>query len=286
MINTINFTASLIKQRQSELRESLKNRKQVVKESACPVKKNTLIKEEDDMPEIDEEIDVNEKDVEVEEPAVEPVEEPAEVIEDGEGFEETIADTVHFCVQCNKHFLASPDTPDDEIVCPVCGEKEQIIDMGTAEEALDEEENADISIEDADIPAPEEAPAEEEVSAEEIDFDESGLEEGLRRLVKKHINERALLKIKKGSIQGNDLVLEGKMLPGRKTFKVTFKNIKEHLSNGTKKFVVEGHTDLFKANKLKGMFVREGNKLTIKKCGYGILKESKKGNIKVKGILG
>lgn len=282
MSNTINFTASLIKNHQTELRESIKNRRQAIKESVAPVKnKKTLLKEEDDMPEIDENDVINDKDVAVEEPIVEPVEEP-ELIEDGEGFEETIADTVHFCVQCNKHFLASPDTPDDEIVCPVCGEKEQIIDMGTAEEALDEEENSDISIEDTDIPAPEEeAPAEEE-----IEFDESGLEEGLRRLVKKHINEKALLKIKKGYIQGKDLVLEGRMLPGRKTFKVTFKNIKEHLANGTKKFVVEGNTTLFKANKLKGMFVREGNKLTIKKCGYGLLKESKKGNIKVKGILG
>lgn len=286
MISTIDFTAGLIKSHETSLKESLRasrQKKRALKE-ACDKK---VLKEEDDELE-DEIIDDVVKDEVVEEPATEPVE---DVIEDGEGFEETIDDTVYFCPVCDKHFIASPETADDDIECPVCGETEVLIDMGTAQEALEDEENADVAVELEDIEdVEEEAPAEEEIPAEEApveeyDFDEDDLEEGLRLLAKKHISEKCRLRIKSGKISGGNLVIEGRMIPGRKSFQVVFEGFGKAVKT-KKKFVLEGHTTLFKSSKLKGLFVKEGSQIRIKKCGYGILKESKKGYTKVKGLLG
>jgi ASC-1-like (ASCH) protein len=287
MINTIEFTAGLIKSHETSLKESLKASRQKRRSlrEACDKK---VLKEDDD--ELEDEVvdDVVEDTVE-EEPATEPVE---DVVEDGEGFEETLDDTVYFCPVCNKHFIASPETADDDIVCPICGETEVLIDMGTAQEALEEEENADVAVELEDIEdveepvedVPAEVPA-EEPPVEEFEFDEDDLEEGLRLLAKKHISEKCKLRIRSGKLSKGNLVLEGRLLPQKKTFKVVFEGFGK-AAKSKKKFVLEGHTTLFKSSKLKGLFVKEGSKISVKKCGYGILKESKKGYTKVKGLLG
>ena len=285
MINTIEFTAGLIKNRQTALRESLKSTKKESKtlKESCEEKK---VLKEDDEEEVEDIIEEPVEDV-VEE---EPVEAEEEVIEDAEGFEETIEDTVYFCPVCDKHFIASPDTADDDVQCPVCGEMEVLIDMGTAEEALDEEENAEVAVELDDIAeeapeAEEEAvPAEDEI--ESFDFDEDDLEEGLRLLAKKHLSEKSVLRIRSGKIVEGNLVLTGRLLPQKRTFKVTFEGFSQAMKESKRRFILEGSTDLFKSSKLKGLFVKEGSKVTVKKCGYGILKEAKKGYVKVKGLLG
>lgn len=266
MSYAIDFTASLIKSHQSRLNESALY-------SSCESKKKMLT-EEDEVVEVETEEVVDNK---------------PELIEDAESFEESIEDSVHFCQTCNKHFLATPDTPPDEIICPICGEVENLIDMGTAEDALenelkvDEEPVEDPEDEEIEVNEPQVEESEED---DNLLFDEDSLEEGLKLLAKKHISEKCALRLRSCSLKGDTLVIEGRLVPQRKSFKVMFEGFTKASQENKKSFILEGTTDLFKSGKLKGMFVREGKKFSIKKCGYGLIKESAGKSIKVKGILG
>lgn len=274
MSNTIDFTTAIIKNRES-LNESIKvSRKdktqKELNESTEVLTEDTLTEEVDE--------DIVPEDSSVEEPT-----EELEKIDDGESFEESIEDDVFFCKTCNKHFLASADTPQDDIICPVCNSDEELVEMGSAQDVLANEENSDVSV---DAPEELEEPKDMVEESEELKFNEDDLEEGFKVLAQKYINEKAALRIKEGTItnEGN-LVLEGRMLPDKKVFNIVFEGFKQ--SSNQKKFVLEGTTSLFKGNKLKAIFVREGNTFKVKKIGYGFITESVDGGKqKVKGILG
>lgn len=268
MSYAIDFTASLIKSHQSRLTESAK----------CSMKeedKKVILKEEDEV------LDTQDDGVE---------EETQTLIDDSEGFEESVQDTVHFCQTCNKHFLATPDTPPDEIVCPICGDVENLVDMGSAEDVLESE----MEIEPDEIPEDtEDVDTESELVDEDsfedddsFEFDEDSLEEGLKILAKKHISEKCALRLRSCAIKNNNLVIEGRLVPQRKTFTVVFEGFEKESKGNKNSFILEGKTDLFKAGKLKGMFIREGKTFSVKKCGYGLIKESAGKSLKVKGILG
>lgn len=260
MSYAIDFTASLIKRHQTRLTESAKC-------EACKEEEKKRLTEED-------EVDMVEKPEEVE------AKPDDDLIEAGEGFEESIDDSVHFCPACNKHFLATPDTSPDEIACPICGEVEGLIDMGTAAEVQDTKLEVEEPVEEE---VPEES-AEEE--ADDMDFEEDSLEEGLKALAKRHISEKSTLRLRRCSMADGNLVLEGRLVPQRRNFKVVFEGFETASKESKKSFILEGTTDLFRGGRLKGLFVREGKKFTIAKCGYGLIKESAGRSIKVKGILG
>ena len=316
------FTMSIIAKSLNEqrLRESKKLKK--LRESKKSLKESkSVLKEEEDLDEeeIDEEV------LDVEEPQEEVVD--ATMVEDGDNYEESPEDGVYFCTTCNKYFIATKDTPDEEIACPICNEKEMLIDVGSADDALEDPENEEVSdqlegeknAEEA-LEAPEEDVENEEdvdleecvdievsddevkvsvdggedkkpeLAEDEYALEEGALEEGLRILAKRHISENAKLRLVGGRISkvtGN-AVLEGRMLPQKKSFKVVLEGFKENVKSGKKSFVVEGTCSLFKNSKFKMYVVKEGKSYTIKRFGYGFLKESAKaGNYrKITGIIG
>lgn len=246
------------------------------------VRKFRTIKEAE---EIEAEEKIEEVPEEVEEPEVAPVEETVE----GEDFEETIDDGVFFCATCQKHFIASPDTVEADIACPICGDKELIIKMGSAQEALEDAENEEVAIEleqkEETEDAIEELP-EEPIAEEEFEFEEGDLEEALNIFAKRYISEKARCRIHKGAItkEGN-LVFSGRMIPGRKTFTITLEGFKANADK--KRFVCEGTTSLFKTNKVKAYIVNENNTYKMKKLGYGFITESAKAKgKKITGIIG
>ena len=215
-------------------------------------------------------------------------EETDPTLENGEDFEESDTNDVYFCSKCKKHFLATEDTPEGEIECPVCGEKDILISLGSAADALDREENQDVAVElkDEEPPADEEIPDEEELPAEEEmpeeEFDEDGLEEALNILAQKYLNERARVRVKGAKVVEGNLVLEGRIIPLKKGFTVVLEGFDKN--RGSSKFIVEGTTDIFKSAKLKFAVIKEGNVFKVKKMGYGILTESMKNP--VSGIIG
>ena len=285
MKNTIEFTQAIINNTNASVRESyskkLKNSKKLSenKKSAKIVEAQILE---------DEELDIAVDDVKEVEPEVEDTVQ----IEDGENFEESLTDNVYFCNTCKKHFIATEDTPVEDIVCPICNEADMLIAMGSAEDALDDKENEEVAVEIQDEESEEEveAPVEDEVVADdEIDFEEDDLAEGFKALAQKHIGENCRVRFKECRLtKDGNFVIEGRLFPNRKSFKVVFEGIGTHLNDKNKKFVLEGTTTMFKgSNKLRALFIREGNTIKVKKCGYGFIKESKNGNKqKIKGILG
>ena len=274
MSNTIDFTKRFIDNRLEEANKKKQGTKSTLKESKA-------IKEAEEIDELDEEgvdpePEMPEEDIEA------PTEEPLE--EEGDSFEESETDSVLWCTSCRKHFMATADTPDNEIECPVCGEKDLIVNIGTAEEALDKEENKDIAVEvgDEDVPE-EEVPAEEPPVDEGEEFEEDGLEEALSILAQKHLNEKARIRIRQGTVKNDGtLVLEGRILPLKKDVKVVLEGFVA--KKGKSRFILEGTTDMFKVGKLKVAIVKEGNKFRVKKMGFGILTESAK--YPVSGIIG
>ena len=274
MSNTIDFTKRFIDNRLEEANKKKQGTKSTLKESKA-------IKEAEEIDELDEEgvdpePEMPEGDIEA------PAEEPLK--EEGDSFEESETDSVLWCTSCRKHFMATADTPDNEIECPVCGEKDLIVNIGTAEEALDKEENKDIAVEvgDEDVPE-EEVPAEEPPVDEGEEFEEDGLEEALSILAQKHLNEKARIRIRQGTVKNDGtLVLEGRILPLKKDVKVVLEGFVA--KKGKSRFILEGTTDMFKVGKLKVAIVKEGNKFRVKKMGFGILTESAK--YPVSGIIG
>lgn len=279
MKNTIEFTQAIIRNTTSSVRESyskkLKNPKKLSENREAKIVETSILE--------DEELDVVVDDVKEVEPEVEDTVQ----IEDGENFEESLTDNVYFCNTCKKHFIATEDTPVEDIICPICNESDMLIAMGSAEDALEDKENEEVAVEIEDESEEEvEAPVEDE---EEFEFEEDELEEGFKALAQKHIGENCRLRFREGKItKDGNFVLEGRLFPQRKPFKVVFEGFENELNKNNKKFVLEGTTTMFKgANKLRALFIREGNTLKIKKCGYGFIKESKTGNKqKIKGILG
>lgn len=213
---------------------------------------------------------------------VDEVEEEEEEIKNPDGFEETIEDDVYWCDVCHKHFIASPETPQSEIACPVCDSDESIVLIGSAADAVEdsdeEAEEITVEIDDAD-----DSEIEEEEVEESARFDESSLNEGLTAVAKRHMSKNMSAKVLSGVItrEGN-LVLRGRV--GRKPMTITFEGFKSKM--GKKSFVCEGTSDMFKKTKLKAQFVREGKALKVKSFGYGLIRESKDGKVKARGIVG
>ena len=75
------------------------------------------------------------------------MEDEDEVINDeADEYKESLSDKVYFCANCQKHFIASEDTPENLIACPICNDDELIVNIGSAEQALDNPENEEISV--------------------------------------------------------------------------------------------------------------------------------------------
>lgn len=216
-----------------------------------------------------------------------PEEEKEEEIKNPDGFEEELSDKVYWCDTCHKHFLASEETPESEIACPVCDTDEvKMIFDGVVEDDMDEdEEEEELEVEDFDDM--EESvrfkKARRESTKRGHYFNESSLNEGLTVLAKRHINSKARACITSGQItkEGN-LVLKGRV--SGKPMTVTFEGFRKNL--GKKKFVCEGTSNMFKKTKLKALFVKEGRSLKVKSFGYGLIRESASGIKKFHGKVG
>lgn len=271
MSDTLNFAARLI----------------FLKESGTPCDKkkgcidhDKFILEDDEleMPEV-------EKDEKEEE-------EKAEPIQDADEFEECLTDKVFFCANCNKHFIASEDIPDNIIVCPVCNDGDLIVKLGTAEEALEEPENEDVAVEIQDIQEdleddiPEEEEDETDEEEDEMFLDEESLDECLTALARKYMKEGKGIRARtlSGKIVEGNLILSGRC--NRKGYTITVENFNKAISEASRKVVLSATTDLFNNCKLNIGAIKEGNKLTVKKIGYGMITESANRKVKVTGIIG
>lgn len=214
------------------------------------------------------------------------IEDKEEEIDNPDGFEEEISDKIFWCDTCHKHFIASEDTPESEIVCPVCDtDKVDMLFDGVVEEmGDDDDESVDVEISD------------EEMKMESIRrrrsqrsrangkyFNESSLNEGLTQLAKRHINSKAIATVTSGRItrEGN-LILKGRV--ANKPLVITFEGFKANMRKS--KFVCEGTSNMFKKTKLKALFVKEGKAVKVKSFGYGLVRESASGIKKFKGKVG
>lgn len=214
-------------------------------------------------------------------------EEKEEEIKNPDGFEEELSDKVYWCDTCHKHFLASEETPESEIACPVCDTDEvKMIFDGVVEDDMDEDdEEEELEVEDFDDM--EESVRFKKARRESIKrghyFNESSLNEGLTQLAKRHISSKSRAVITSGQItkEGN-LVLKGRV--SGKPMTVTFEGFRKNL--GKKKFVCEGTSNMFKKTKLKALFVKEGRSLKVKSFGYGLIRESASGIKKFHGKVG
>lgn len=214
-------------------------------------------------------------------------EEKEDEIKNPDGFEEELSDKVYWCDTCHKHFLASEETPESEIACPVCDTDEvKMIFDGVVEDDMDEEDDEE-ELEVEDFDDMEESVRFKKARRESIKrghyFNESSLNEGLTLLAKRHISSKSRAVITSGQItkEGN-LVLKGRV--ARKPVTITFEGFRKNL--GKKKFVCEGTSDMFKKTKLKALFVKEGKALKVKSFGYGLIRESDSGIKKFHGKVG
>lgn len=245
--------------------------------------KKRLVERDDELDELPEE---GEEEVEVvEEEVPEEIQELTPVdTENADEFTESLTDKVFYCASCSKHFLATEDTPEDSIVCPVCESDELIVSIGSAENALDEPENEDVALEIQDEEGEEEGEEELEDSPEEYSFDEENLEEGLNILVKKYIKESK----NKVKIVGGKITNEGNILLrakyGARPVSIVLEGFKAHCTES--KFILPGKSNLFKGCKLNCGIIKEGKTYKVQKFGFGFLMESAKGTSKVKGIIG
>lgn len=291
MANTIEFTQSLIESsnRRREisakmhLNEGCGARKRKVAKEAEEVKEEKKLNEASELE--DKVDDVIEDTVEdkVEDIIEDKVDDAAgtEVAEGAEDIEETIDDVVYFCNKCHKHFIATPDVPSEVVKCPICETDEMLINMGTAAEHLDDKQNEE-AVEEIKDEAPEDLePKDEEPVAEEgeMSFDVDNLGESLETLARKHINEQATVKILSAKAVDGNIVVEGVCLPDKKSFNMTLSGVDE-LKEG--KGVLNGTSDMLKNCKVRIGCIKEGNKISVNRMGYGFLNESKK----IVGVIG
>lgn len=205
--------------------------------------------------------------------------ETEEVETDNDEFQESLDDMIFFCANCNKHFIATKDTPDDMICCPVCNDRELIVNVGSAEQALENPENKEVAEELQDQEEKEEPEMEEltdEVEEEDLDFDESGLEESLGFLASNYSG----LKECKVKIVGS-YIKEGKMVINGRLNGKPFGMILEGLDPNKKSMILEGTCNMLPKCKVKVAAVLKGNVLKTGRLGYGLLHESKK----IRGIV-
>lgn len=285
MKNTLEFTQAIIQGINQQLKESFELVKKTDEKDHCDCKKDHCDCKED-LLENEEEVEViKDKDTVEEKPDEIETEEKEEIkIKDGENFEESLTDKVYFCNYCKKHFIATVDTPVEDIICPLCNGTDMLIDIGSAADALEKKENEDVAVEIKTEEKEEEDETVDDVSEEDLEFESEGLEEGLKFLAQKHINEKTIVKLQESRINSKgDLIIKGKTIPNKTNFTIMFEGFENKVNSLDKKFILEGNTSLFsKPNKLKAIFVREGNKFSIKKCGYGFISKNKQ----IKGILG
>lgn len=205
-----------------------------------------------------------------------------EVDENTDEFQESLDDMIFFCANCNKHFIATKDTPEDMICCPVCDNRDLIVNVGSAEQALENPENEEVAeeLEDQEEKEEEEEPIEEPEdeteSDEDLDFDESGLEESLSFLASNYSG----LKECKVKIVGS-YIKEGKMIVNGRLNGKPFGMVLEGLDPKKKSMILEGTCNMLPKCKVKIAAVLEGKVLKTGRLGYGLLHESKK----IRGIV-
>ena len=202
-----------------------------------------------------------------------------EVEENTDEFQESLDDMIFFCANCNKHFIATKDTPEDMICCPVCDNRDLIVNVGSAEQALENPENEEVAeeLEDQEEKEePTENPEDETEVDEDLDFDESGLEESLGVLASNYSG----LKECKVKIVGS-YIKEGKMVVNGRLNGKPFGMILEGLDLKKKSMILEGTCNMLPKCKVKIAAVLEGNVLKTGRLGYGLLHESKK----IRGIV-
>lgn len=205
-----------------------------------------------------------------------------EVEENTDEFQESLDDMIFFCANCNKHFIATKDTPEDMICCPVCDNRDLIVNVGSAEQALENPENEEVAeeLEDQEEREEKEEPIEEPEgeteSDEDLDFDESGLEESLSFLASNYSG----LKECKVKIVGS-YIKEGKMIVNGRLNGKPFGMVLEGLDLRKKSMILEGTCNMLPKCKVKIAAVLEGKVLKTGRLGYGLLHESKK----IRGIV-
>ena len=135
-----------------------------------------------------------------------------------------------------------------------------------------------------DIPEEEEDEADEE--EDEMFLDEESLDECLTALARKYMKEGKGIRARtlSGKIVEGNLILSGRC--NRKGYTITVENFNKAISEASRKVVLSATTDLFNNCKLNIGAIKEGNKLTVKKVGYGMITESANRKVKVTGIIG
>lgn len=199
-------------------------------------------------------------------------------------FEESLDDKIFFCANCNKHFIATKDTPEDMICCPVCNEQDLIVNVGSAEQALDNPGNEEVAQElqdqeekeDEDIEVDDEDMITEEPEDEDLDLDEKDLEESLGFLASHYSGlKECKVKIVKAYVKEGKLVLNGR-LNGK-----PFGMLLEGLDRNKKSMILEGTCNMLPKCKVKVAATLKDGVLRTGKLGYGLLHESKK----IRGIV-
>lgn len=280
MANVLNFATRLI----------------FLKESQCCDKKQQYQdKDKFLMEDEDEPITEVPEEVSEEEVPEDNSDESTVINDEADEYKESLSDKVYFCANCQKHFIASEDTPENLIVCPICNDDELIVNIGSAEQALDNPENEEISVkieelEDEEDPEDDQDLEDEDNEDNELYLDEESLDECISALARKYMTEakgyiRAKTRIAR--IVEGDLILKGTCAGKRYTVKA--KDFKKLLGEN-RKAVIPATIDLFRAGRINMGIIKEGNKLVVKKVGYGLITESVKGKnakrVKVTGIIG
>ena len=281
MANVLNFATRLI----------------FLKESQCCDKKQQY-QDKDKFLMEDEDETITEVPEEVSEEVSEDNSDESTVINDeADEYKESLSDKVYFCANCQKHFIASEDTPENLIVCPICNDDELLVNIGSAEQALDNPENEEISVkieelEDEEDPDDDQGLEDEDEDNEddELYLDEESLDECISALARKYMTEaKGYIRAKThiARIVEGDLILKGTCAGKRYTVKA--KDFKKLLGEN-RKAVIPATIDLFRAGRINMGIIKEGNKLMVKKMGYGLITESVKGKntkrVKVTGIIG
>ena len=269
MANVLNFATRLI----------------FLKESQCCDKKQQY-QDKDKFLMEDEDETITEVPEEVSEEVSEDNSDESTVIKDeADEYKESLSDKVYFCANCQKHFIASEDTPENLIVCPICNDDELLVNIGSAEQALDNPENEEISVKIEDL-----EDEDEDNEDDELYLDEESLDECISALARKYMTEaKGYIRAKThiARIVEGDLILKGTCAGKRYTVKA--KDFKKLLGEN-RKAVIPATIDLFRAGRINMGIIKEGNKLMVKKMGYGLITESVKGKntkrVKVTGIIG
>ena len=181
--------------------------------------------------------------------------------ESAEGFIENIDDRVFFCDTCKKHFLATKDTPDDMISCPVCDEDASVVELyvSTDMEESDTEEYEDS--EDLDM-----MNLDDRDEMEEIDIDEVSIEDSLNRFLKgtytnKFSRNRVKIESAKFKKNRNRIVFEGNS--GGRRFSLIFRNADKFLKQGGR--LCEVRMSLFPGKKIYSNIRVSGKSVRVEK---------------------